>query len=177
MQLRESVLNNLQNSIFLEKSIKVPDWGENKEKNCLLDCNGNQGQYNLNCINCLYFSLNFGSEDNDSLLMTHRRCLCLLGCHPQFRSMPWFLWLVNDEWFLLLKRPIWNIKMSEKCQICSDKWHKFLCNAKWNPRRRSICHGWPWSWKWHRCWHNNDYRYTTGWFSLNNRDTTRVRRV
>ena len=26
-----------------EKIIKVPDWGENKEKNCLLDCNGNEG--------------------------------------------------------------------------------------------------------------------------------------
>jgi len=29
--------------LFSEKPIKVPDWGENKEKNCLLDCNGNQG--------------------------------------------------------------------------------------------------------------------------------------
>ena len=28
---------------FSEKPIKVPDWDENKVKNCLLDCNGNQG--------------------------------------------------------------------------------------------------------------------------------------
>ena len=38
----KNLYNGLQN-FLLEKPIKVPDWGENKEKNCLLDCNGNQG--------------------------------------------------------------------------------------------------------------------------------------
>ena len=31
------------NGLIQEKPIKVPDWDEDKEKNCLLDCNGNQG--------------------------------------------------------------------------------------------------------------------------------------
>ena len=32
------------NLFISEKPIKVPDWEEKREKNCLLDCNGHQGR-------------------------------------------------------------------------------------------------------------------------------------
>ena len=37
--------NSIKNDNFLslEKPLKVPEWGEKREKNCLLDCNGKEG--------------------------------------------------------------------------------------------------------------------------------------
>ena len=104
------------NGLIQENPIKVPDWDENKEKNCLLDCNGNQG--NRKWFKMVGFHINFNTIW-ENFGITH------------LRPMSWILWwIVIAYQFLLLQRSVRIITLSKKCNSWCYSRNELLCHTE-----------------------------------------------